>query len=151
MVKNISKIRLIVIKPKDIQILCFFPRILESLPPLPRLYTRFALRALKFSFCDEGEGEVAVNCEKKHNFSWKPCSFCGCPWMIFRADQVQSAASIYLAANLVNQVIHPSITMYFKEVCSCIGFNRFWHTLTVFRKQNFMANFQKNQKKFHIQ
>ena len=34
-----------------------------------RLYTRIVLRALKVFYSDLGEGGVAVNCEKKHNFS----------------------------------------------------------------------------------
>ena len=65
----------------------FFPRILESLPPLPRQHsaaigctknyqpigvmdTRIALRALVVSYSDVGEGGVAVNFEKNtHIFS----------------------------------------------------------------------------------
>ena len=60
----------------------FSPRILKSLPPLPRqnsavigctinyqpigvtMYTRTALRVLKVSYSDVGKGGVAVNCEK---------------------------------------------------------------------------------------
>ena len=69
----------------------FFPRILKSLPPLPvqhsaaigctknyqpiGVYSRIALKALKVSYSDAGEGGVAV---KKHNNSWTPCiSKCG--------------------------------------------------------------------------
>ena len=60
-------------------VLCFF-----SLPPIPRqrsaaigctkkyqsigVYTRIALRALKVSYSDVGEGAVAVNCEKTQFF-----------------------------------------------------------------------------------
>ena len=65
---------------------CVFPRILESLPPLPRQHkaaigctknyqpegvtvnSHCVERALKVSYSDVGEGGVAVNCEK-HNFS----------------------------------------------------------------------------------
>ena len=61
----------------------YFPRILESLPPLPcqhsaaigctknyqpigvTVHTRIALRVLKVSCSDVGEEGVAVNCEKK--------------------------------------------------------------------------------------
>ena len=32
-------------------------------------YIRIALRALKVSYSDVGEEGVAVNCEKRHNFS----------------------------------------------------------------------------------
>ena len=63
----------------------FFPRIIESLPPLPRqhsadigctkitrqsewLYTHIVLRALKVSYGAVGEGRVAVNCEKSTIF-----------------------------------------------------------------------------------
>ena len=73
----------------------FFPRIFIILGPLPRqhcaaigctencqplgvtihngpnsyiLYTRIALRALKVSYSDVGEGGVAVNCEKTQFF-----------------------------------------------------------------------------------
>ena len=67
-------------------ILRFFPKILESLSTLPRehlaavgcaknlanqsdcSYIRIALRALKVSYSDVGEGGVAVNCEKKPQF-----------------------------------------------------------------------------------
>ena len=42
----------------------FFHRILQSL----QLYTRIALRALKVSYNDVGEGGVAVNCEKTQFF-----------------------------------------------------------------------------------
>ena len=58
----------------------FFPRILESLPPLPRqsigatVYTRIALRALNVFYSDLGEGGVAVNCKKK-KFSEHPVIF----------------------------------------------------------------------------
>ena len=59
--------------------MCFFPRILESLPPLPRQHSaaigckkigasHIALRALKFSYSDVGEGVVAVSCEKNKIF-----------------------------------------------------------------------------------
>ena len=63
----------------------FFPRIPEIWSSLPRqhsaaigctkmtsqlewLYTRIALRALKVSYSDVGEGGVAVNCEKTQFF-----------------------------------------------------------------------------------
>ena len=64
----------------------YFPRILESLRPLPRqhlaaigftknyqpigvtVHTYIALRALNVSYSDLGEGGVAVNCEKKPQF-----------------------------------------------------------------------------------
>ena len=36
------------------------------------MYTRITLRALKVSYSDKGEGGVAVNCKKKHNFVY-PC------------------------------------------------------------------------------
>ena len=69
----------------------FLPRILESLPPLPRqhsvaigcsknyqpkgvtMYTRIAVRALKVSYSDACEGGVLQWNVKKHNFSWTPC------------------------------------------------------------------------------
>ena len=66
----------------------FFPRILGSLPPLPRqqstaigcsdnrsdckAYTRIELRALKVSYIDVGEGGVKVNCEKTQFFPEHP-------------------------------------------------------------------------------
>ena len=58
---------------------CFFPRILESLPPLPRAHSA-AIGCTKnyqpigvtvYSHCvesDVGEGGVAVNCEKTQFF-----------------------------------------------------------------------------------
>ena len=73
------------------KIFCFFPRILKSLPTLPGqhsaaigctknyqpigvtvLYTRIALRALKVSYSDVGEGGVVVNCEKNTIFPEHP-------------------------------------------------------------------------------
>ena len=42
------------------------------------LYTRIALRALKASYSDEGEGGVAQwIVKKKHNFSWTPWMYEG--------------------------------------------------------------------------
>ena len=66
------------------KILCFFPGILENLPPLPRQHSAsigctknyqpigvivhsIALRALKVYYSIVGEGGVAVNC-KRNNF-----------------------------------------------------------------------------------
>ena len=62
----------------SLNIVGFFPKILESLPPLPRQHSAaigctknfpanrsgIALRALKVFYSDEGEGVVAKNFEK---------------------------------------------------------------------------------------
>ena len=67
----------------------FFPRILESLPPLPRqtsaaaigctkiyqpigVTVHNALTALKISYSDVGEGGVALNCKKNTIFPEHP-------------------------------------------------------------------------------
>ena len=71
----------------------FFPRIIESLPPLPRQHSAaigcakkyqpigvtvhsHCVESLKGSYSDGGEVGGLQWIVKKHNFSWIPCSSC---------------------------------------------------------------------------